>query len=59
MGSFCKSLKIEKTIAYAFNNVLLNWGVTKEGMYERHFELTLVFQGGFGVCYIRVFSNYI
>jgi len=24
MGSFCKSLKIEKTIAYAFNNVSLN-----------------------------------
>jgi len=24
MGSFCKSLKVEKTIAYVFNNVLLN-----------------------------------
>jgi len=32
MGSFCKSLKIEKTIAYAFNNVLLNWSITKEGL---------------------------
>jgi len=32
MGSFCKSMKIEKTIAYAFNNVLLNWSITKEGL---------------------------
>jgi len=32
MGGFCKSLKIEKTIAYAFNNVLLNWSITKEGL---------------------------
>jgi len=32
MGSFCKSLKIEKTIAYTFNNVLLNWSITKEGL---------------------------
>jgi len=32
MGSFCKSTKIEKTIAYAFNNVLLNWSIIKEGL---------------------------
>jgi len=30
MDSFCKSLKIKKTIAYAFNNVLLNWSITKK-----------------------------
>jgi len=32
MGSFCKSLNIKKTNAYAFNNVLQNWSVTKVGL---------------------------
>jgi len=32
MGSFCKSLKVKKTIAYIFNNVLLNWSIIKEGL---------------------------
>jgi len=45
MGSFCKSLKIEKTIAYAFNNVAeLKYHQRRS---ERLFELILVFQGGF------------
>jgi len=50
MGSICKSLKIEKTIVYAVNNVLLNL--------TRLFELILVFQDGFGMYYIRVFCNF-
>jgi len=32
MDSFTKSLKIKKIIAYAFNNALLNWTITKEGL---------------------------
>jgi len=32
IGSFYKSLKIEKTIAYTFNNVLLNCSIIKEGV---------------------------
>jgi len=32
MGSFYKLLKIKKIIAYAFNNVLLNRSITKEGL---------------------------
>jgi len=32
MGSFYKSLKVEKTVAYVFTNVLLNWSIIKEGL---------------------------
>jgi len=44
--NFCKPLKIEKTITYAFNNV---FAVLKyyQRRSERLFELILVFQGGF------------
>jgi len=55
MGSFCESLKIEKIIAYAFNNVLLNWSIIKEGL-RGFFELILVFHN---MHYIRVFVNFL
>jgi len=53
MGSFCKSLKIKKTIAYVFNNILLNWSIIKGGL--RGF---LTSKAVIGVCYIRVFCKF-
>ena len=54
MGSFCKSLKIEKTIAYAFNNVSLNWSITKGARGFQSLSSKVVF----GVRYIRGFCKF-
>jgi len=50
-GQFYKSLKVEKTIAYVFNNVLLNWSIIKEG-------LRGILSSVFSVCYIREFCKF-
>jgi len=56
MGSFWKSLKIEKT--YAFYNALLNWSITKEDL-RGFFELiNPCLPRQFGVRYIRVFCEF-
>jgi len=58
MDSFCESLKIKITIAYAFNNVLLNWSITKEeGL--KVFELILIFQGGLVCVILEYFVNFL
>jgi len=43
VGSFWKSLQIKKTIAYAFNNVLLNWSITEENLRGFLIYIILVF----------------
>jgi len=55
---FTSHWKLKKTIVYGFNNVLLNYSITKR-LSERLFELILVFQSCFDVCYIRVFANFL
>jgi len=56
MDTFCKLPKIEKTIAYGFNKVLLNWNITKQGL--RGFWVNpLSSRMVFGVHNIMVFSN--
>jgi len=54
MGSFGKSLKIKTTITYMRFAELEYY----QRRFERLFELILVFQGGFGVRYIRVFCEF-
>jgi len=56
MGSFCKSLTIGKIIAYAFNNVLLNWSINKENL--RAFWVNPYLLLLFDVHYIRVFCKF-
>jgi len=55
MGSFCKSLKIEKAITYAFNNALLNWSISKEGLRGILSYAILLFQGGFWHTYVMLY----
>jgi len=57
MGSFCKSLKIEKTVVCDFYNVL-NWSIYYQRRSERLFEVVLVFQISSGVCCIRMFCKF-
>jgi len=45
--------KIEKSITYAFNNVLLNWSTKKVW-----WAFCLSFKVIFGICYIRKFPYY-
>ena len=52
-SSFCRSLKIEKTITYAFNNILLNWSNIKEGLRDFLFSKVV-----FDLHYIRMFSKF-
>jgi len=58
LGTFCKLLKIKKTIVYAFK---LRFAELKyyQRRSERLFELILVCQSSFCVCYIRVFVNFL
>ena len=42
--------KVEKAIAHVFNNVSLNWSITKEDL-RGFFELILVFQLGWFLAY--------
>jgi len=59
VDSFCKSQEIEKTIAYAFDNVLLNFMKYYQRRSEGLLELILVFQGGFAYTILECFVYFL